>query len=165
MAKKNTAARQQAEVATGTAVVAAKAAGRKAADRPRPRAAKPGVGARCRWGEGRYLSPATAKPCSALKENERKALCDEHDAEYRKLARDRKPEPSVGKAKAPRSAGSSAESTPRAKAKAPKSVAATGPKSRPPAPAREAHPRVPESMAALAAPTTVKRGVDTERVR
>ncbi|HEY7937365.1 MAG TPA: hypothetical protein VID26_09600 [Candidatus Limnocylindrales bacterium] len=89
---------------------------------------------KCRWGQGRYSSPATAKACTEARDPKRQ-LCAKHEQAYRAAAKARRT------AAAPRPA--------------PKLAVVKPAKSTPPTPARVAHPRVPaqQQIAAMVVPT------------
>jgi hypothetical protein len=47
---------------------------------------------KCRWGEGRYLSPKTAKACRADR-NPKRQLCDPHELAFRAARKAATPKP------------------------------------------------------------------------
>lgn len=81
---------------------------------PKTTTAKPAPKAKpdktiCRWGEGRYFSPKTAKACGATKAP-KKELCSEHEVAMRAAKKGLTPAKPKAESK-PRSAGTSPKTT------------------------------------------------------
>jgi hypothetical protein len=100
----------------------------------------------CRWGHGRYHSPATAKDCTSPKHPGRE-LCDTHEAEMRKAVK-------AARAKAEPKPMAPAEVAPPAKVTPIRKPA--------PRPESKAHPRAKAAMVAVT-PTITKAEQDAER--
>ncbi len=100
----------------------------------------------CRWGHGRYHSPATAKNCTSPKHPGRE-LCDTHEAEMRKAVKAARPK-AEPKGKAPVAVEPSAKVTPIRKPA--------------PRPESRAHPRAKAAMVTVT-PTITKAEQDAER--
>ncbi len=100
----------------------------------------------CRWGHGRYHSPATAKDCTSPKAPKHE-LCAEHEKAMREAVK-------KSKGISPKPAASARQTSQKAQKPDEAKVVQLPRKSAPPAPERKAHPRTPQGIAAMVAVTT-----------